>query len=101
MVHRSKTKTICAEKRKLAKLTEMQAEKNPNRPALVSRECHSNSKQEEGDSDTQSESSGTRKNLRRRKPMDKMGGVMSDSITKENPRGGEKLKNPSQNFQNL
>ena len=54
---------------------------NQGRPALVARECLTNSSQEEeGESGSQSESSGTRKSTRRRKPVDKMGGVMIDNI---------------------
>ena len=54
---------------------------NQDRPALVARECLTNSSQEEDvKSGSQSESSGTRKSTRRRKPVDKMGGVMIDSI---------------------
>ena len=52
-----------------------------DRPALVARECLMNSSQEEDvESGSQSESSGTRKSTRRRKPVDKMGGVMIDNI---------------------
>ena len=54
---------------------------NQDRPPLVARECLTNSSQEEeGESGSQSESSGTRKSTRRRKPVDKMGGVMIDNI---------------------
>ena len=52
-----------------------------DRPALVARECLTNSSQEEDvESGSQSESSGTRKSPRRRKPVDKTRGVMIDSI---------------------
>ena len=68
------------------------AKKNPNRPALVSRECVSNSSQEEGDLETQ----------RVREPEKVRGDanlwtkweMMIGSITRENPRGAEKSKNP-------
>ena len=51
------------------------------RPALVARECLVNSSQEEDvESGSQSESSGTRRSTRRRKPVDKMGGVMIENI---------------------
>ena len=51
------------------------------RPALVARECLVNSSQEEDvESGSQSESSGTRRSTRRRKPVDKMGGVMIETI---------------------
>ena len=54
---------------------------NQVRTALVARECLTNSSQENDvESSSQSESSGTRKSLRRRKPVEKMGGVMIDSI---------------------
>ena len=54
---------------------------NQDRPALVARECPTNSSQEEeGESGSQSKSSGTRKSARRRKPVDKMGGMMIDNI---------------------
>ena len=53
---------------------------NQDRPALVARECLTiSSQEEEGESVSQSESSGTRKSTRRRKPVDKMGGVMIDN----------------------
>ena len=52
---------------------------NQDRPALVARECLSNSSQEE-ESGSQSECSGTRKSTRRRKPVDKMGGIMIENI---------------------
>ena len=62
---------------------------NQDRPALVARECPTNSSQEEeGESGSQSKSSGTRKSTRRRKPVDKMGGVMIDNI-----QGAEKKWN--------
>ena len=56
-------------------------EGNQDRLALVARECLTNSSEEEDvESGSQIESSGTRKSTRRRKPVDKMGGVMIDSI---------------------
>ena len=59
-----------------------------NRPALVARECLVNSSQEEDvESGSQSESSGTRKSTRRRKPLDKMGGVMIDNIQGAEQKG--------------
>ena len=62
---------------------------NQERPALVAKECLTNSSQEgEGESVSQSESSGTRKSTRRRKPVDKMGGVMIDNIQ----GGGEEVE---------
>ena len=70
------------------------AKENTTRLPLVSRECLSNSIQEEGESETHSESLGTQKSTRRQKPVDKMVGVMIESITKENPRVGETPKNP-------
>ena len=71
-----------------------QANESQERPALVARECLVNSSQEEDvESGSQSESSGTRRSTRRRKPVDKMGGVMIETIqgaeqTGKNP-GGE------------
>ena len=57
-----------------------------DRPALVARECLTNSSQEE-ESGSQSESSGTRKSTRRRKPVDKMGGVMIYNIQGAEKKG--------------
>ena len=58
-----------------------QAKESQERPALVARECLVNSSQEEDvESGSQSESSGTRRSTRRRKPVDKMGGVMIETI---------------------
>ena len=60
-----------------------------DRPALAARECLMNSSQEEDvESGSQSESSGTRRSTRRRKPVDKMGGVMIENIQ----GGGTKRK---------
>ena len=70
------------------------AKENTTRPPLVSRECLSNSIQEEGELETQSGSSGTQNSTRRQKPVDKMAGVMIESITKEKPRVGETPKKP-------
>ena len=57
-----------------------------DRPALVARECLTNSSQEE-ESSSQSESSGTRKSTRRRKPVDKMRGIMIDNIQGAEKKG--------------
>ena len=51
-----------------------------NRPASVARECFSNSSQQEGESGSQTESLETRRSRRRRKPVDKMRGVMIEII---------------------
>ena len=58
-----------------------QVKESQERPVLVARECLVISSQEEDvESGSQSESSGTRRSTRRRKPVDKMGGVMIDTI---------------------
>ena len=58
-----------------------QVKESQERPALVARECLVNSSQEEDvESGSQSESSGTRRSTRRRKPVDKMGGFMIETI---------------------
>ena len=58
-----------------------QGKGSQDRPALAARECLMNSSQEEDvEAGSQSESSGTRKSTRRRKPVDKMGGVMIENI---------------------
>ena len=57
-----------------------------DRPALVARECLTNSSQEE-ESGSQSESSGTRKSTRRRKPVDKLGVIMIDNIQGAEKKG--------------
>ena len=56
-----------------------QGKESQDRPALVARECLTNNSQEE-ESGSRSESSGTRKSTRRRKPVDKIGGVIKDKI---------------------
>ena len=68
---------------------EKQVKGSQERPALVARECLVNSSQEEEDveSGSQSESSGTRRNTRRRKPVDKMGGVMIENIQGAEQKG--------------
>ena len=58
-----------------------QLKESQERPALAARECLVNSSQEEEvESGSQSESSGTRRSTRRRKPVYKMGGVMIETI---------------------
>ena len=66
-----------------------------DRPALVARECLTNSSQEE-ESGSQSESSGTRKSTRRRKPVDKMGGIMIDIIQGAEKKGNIQGKETSE-----
>ena len=51
-----------------------------NRPSLVARECFSNSSQQEVESGSQTEILETRRSTRRRKPVDKMRGVMIEII---------------------
>ena len=87
----SKAKKHCERTAKERKTKAKRAKGNPSRPALVSRKCLPNSSQEDGKSETQSESLGTRKSKRRHKPVDKVGRMMIDSITKEKPRGVKKL----------
>ena len=59
-----------------------------DRPALVARECLMNSSQEEDvESGSHSESSGTRRSTRRRKPVDKIGGVMIENIQGAEQKG--------------
>ena len=65
-----------------------------NRPALVARDCVLNSSQEEEKSETQSESSGSRRSTTRRKPVDKMGGVMIGSNTKNIQGAANQWKYP-------
>ena len=65
-----------------------QGKGSQDRPALAARECLMNSSQEEDvESGSQSESSGTRRSTRRRKPVDKMGGVMIDNIQGPEQKG--------------
>ena len=67
---------------------EKQVKGSQERPALVARECLVNSSQEEDvESGSQSESSGTRRSTRRRKPVDKMGGVMIENIQGAEQKG--------------
>ena len=62
------------------------------------RECLMSSSQEEDvESGSQSESSGTRRSTRRKKPVDKMGGVMIENIQGAEQNGkhpGEKESEP-------
>ena len=77
---------------------EKQVKGSQERPALVARECFVNSSQEEDvESGSQSESSGTRRSTRRRKPVDKMGEVMIENIQGAEQKGkhpGEKENEP-------
>ena len=67
---------------------EKQGKGSQDRPALVARECLINSSQEEDvESDSQSESSGTRRSTRRRKPVDNMRGVMIENIKGAEQKG--------------
>ena len=67
---------------------EKQVKGSQERPALVARECLVNSGQKEDvESGSQSESSGTRRSTRRRKPEDKMGGVMIENIQGAEQKG--------------
>ena len=69
---------------------EKQVKGSQERPALVARECLVNSSQEEEEdveSGSQSESSVTRRSTRRRKPVDKMGGVMIENIQGAEQKG--------------
>ena len=66
-----------------------------NIPASKSRENLSNSCQNDGKSEMQSESWANRRNTRRRAPVDKLGGVMigwTRKETNENPKGERKVK---------
>ena len=86
---KAKSRVTRAKRRKGGQ--EKQGKGSQDRPVLVARECLINSSQEEEEEDvesgSQSESSGTRRSTRRRKPVDKMGGVMIETIQGTEQKG--------------
>ena len=83
---KAKSRVTKAKRRKGGQ--EKRGKGSQDRPALVARECLMNSSQEEDvESGSQRESSGTRRSTRRRKPVDKMGGVMIENIQGAEQKG--------------